>query len=317
MNLYIASCVEDGGIYHYNKEADGTFTLVEKTELDRPMYMIIENRKMYVVLMAPFPEEESGVVVFDLLDDGRLGKRSAIMGTKGVEACHIAVWKEQIYCANYTSGSVILLPDKLVQHSGCGPNPDRQEGPHTHFVGMTPDEKFLCVTDLGLDRIYLYHPDLTPYQSFEVPKGQGVRHLAFSEDGQFLFAANELGSTVTAFAYKAGQLTALDHCSSLPEGCSEANTIAAIRIREGRIYVSNRGHDSVAELEWKDGKLRFLHCYPCGGASPRDMIFAEGDLICTNQLGNLVTVLDTAAGYSIRTSWPLRAPLCVCVEGEQ
>ena len=326
MKLYIASCVKDGGIYHYERNENGALTLVEKTELDRPMYMIIENGRMYVVLKAPCAEEESGVIVYDLDEAGRLCNPSQMLCTRGVEACHIAVNKGAIYCANYTTGSVILLPDPksagsqntgalkevLVQHSGHGPHPTRQKGPHTHFVGMTPDGKYLCVTDLGLDTIFLYHPDMTLHTSVKVPEGHGVRHLAFSEDGKYLFAANELGSTVAAYAYRDGEPAFLDLCPALPATFTGESTIAAIRVKDGLIYVSNRGHDSIAVLQFAHEKLRLLKTYPCGGSSPRDFIFAGEDIVCTNQFGNNVTILDGTKDFVLREELQIAAPLCAC-----
>lgn len=326
MNLYIASCVKTGGIYHYKRTGQGSLELVEKTPLDRPMYMIIRDGKMYVVLKAPFENGESGILTLNIEEDGRLTNPSEIVSAQGVEGCHIAVHENRIYCANYTSGNVIMLPEAsleggkedgagavLVRHSGCGPHPARQKGPHTHFVGMTPDEKYLCVTDLGLDTIFLYHPDLTLHASFRVPAGQGVRHLAFSEDGRYLFAANELGSTVTVFAYRDGELTFLDQCSALPADYADESAIAAIRIKDSLIYVSNRGHDSIAVLEFADEKLYLLATYPCGGSFPRDFVFAGDDIICTNQLGNNVTVLDGTDQFRIVQELQMEEPLCVCI----
>ena len=116
-DIYIASCVETGGIYHYQMRS-GKLILADITPMDRPMYMVIENRKMYVVLRAPFADnQDSGVIVYDIADDGKLINPSAIVSTRGEVACHIAVDGEDIYCANYISGSVIKLPDTLVTHA--------------------------------------------------------------------------------------------------------------------------------------------------------------------------------------------------------
>lgn len=314
MNIYIASSVKDGGIYHYKKEADGQLKFVEKKQMDSPKYMIIKDKKMYIVLTASFENGDSGMVVYDIDEDGRLENPSDILSTQGTEVCHITVYEENIYCANYASGSVILMPDILVQHHGSGPREDRQEGPHTHFVGMTPDNKYLCVTDLGLDTIFLYHPDMTLHSTVKVPAGHGVRHLAFSEDGKYLFAANELESTVAAFAYQDGELTFLDVCSTLPAGWQGESYVAAIRIKDGFIYVSNRGHDSIAELTFSEEKVHLQALYDCGGSFPRDFVFAGEELICTNQLGNNVTFLDVTDEFKKKMVLEIPAPLCVCVD---
>lgn len=314
MDIYIASCVENGGIYHY-KFTDGECQLVDITRMDRPMYMIIENRKMYIVLREPFENSEnhdSGVVVYDIDESGKLTNPSEIMSTHGEVACHIAVQAGNIYCANYISGSISLLPDKVVQHTGVGVHPTRQERPHVHYVGATPDGRYICATDLGLDTIYLYHPDLTLHSTVKVPEGQGVRHLVFSEDGRCLFAVNELQSTVAAFAYCEGRLELLDVCSILPRDFEGKSIAAAIRIRDNRIYASNRGHDSIVALCFRNNGLEALEHISCGGKSPRDFIFVGDYLLSANQDSDVVTVLNGKNGWKIQNSVSVAQPICIC-----
>ena len=67
-----------------------------------------------------------------------------------------------LFVANYGNGTVAsfaLNPDGSIgqktgfdQHTGKGPNAERQEGPHAHAVVLSPDNRFLFVPDLGLIR---------------------------------------------------------------------------------------------------------------------------------------------------------------------
>ena len=310
-DVYVASCTPTGGIYHY-KMSGSHLELAEITPMDRPMYMVIEEKKMYIVLRSPFEDRQSGVVVYDIDDTGKLVNPSDIYPTKGEVACHILVDEGHVYCANYISGSLIRLPDMLVQHSGAGVDQSRQEGPHVHFVGLTPDKQYICVTDLGLDTIFLYSKDLKLHSSAKVPEGHGVRHLAFSEDGNYLFAANELKSTVAAFEYQNGNLRLMDICSAVPADFVGKTTIAAIRVKGNRIYVSNRGHDSVAALRFDGCKLEMLNTFACGGQTPRDFCFAGKYLLCTNQDSNSMTVLEEENGFRIIESEAVAIPICVC-----
>ena len=311
-DVYVASCTTTGGIYHY-KMCAGHLKLAEITPMDRPMYMVIDNQKMYIVLRAPFDNAESGVVVYDMDDTGKLFNPSVILSTKGVVGCHIMVNEGNVYCANYLSGSLIRLPDKLVQHTGHGMNPSRQEGPHVHFVGITPDDKYICATDLGLDTIFLYDKELNLYASTKVPDGHGVRHLVFSEDGKYLFAVNELKSTVAAFAYQNGKLEFQDTCAVIPDSFTGETTAAAIRVRNGYIYVSNRGYDCISKLCFKDGKLALMNTFDCGGETPRDFDLAGNDLICANQDSDCVTILDMDDNFRIREQIAVEVPICICL----
>ena len=63
INMYAAACSENGGIYHYTLNENGSLNFKEKINIDRPMYMCIENGKMYVVLRKPFENDNSGIFV--------------------------------------------------------------------------------------------------------------------------------------------------------------------------------------------------------------------------------------------------------------
>ena len=48
-HIYISSCVPDGGIFHYTFE-NGVLTQQDFTPLDSPMYTIIRDGKLHVIL---------------------------------------------------------------------------------------------------------------------------------------------------------------------------------------------------------------------------------------------------------------------------
>lgn len=313
-NLYIASCEKDGGIYQYHLHENGSCDFINFTQLDRPMYMVIEDHRMYIVLMDPLENGESSVVAYDLDQDGRLKNPSDLMPTKGEEGCHIMVHRGEIYCANYASGSFIRLPETIVQHEGHGPHPIRQEKAHVHFVGLTPDAQYLCVADLGLDTIFLYEREsLRLHSRIQVPSGHGVRHLIFSEDGRYLFSANELASTVSAFSYHDGSLQLLDTQSTLPDTFTGENTTAAIRRKEDTLYVSNRGYDTVAKMEFRNHKLTLADQISCHGKTPRDFILADHYLISANYDSDLVAILDENKDFGVIETLAVKKPICACV----
>jgi mannose-6-phosphate isomerase-like protein (cupin superfamily) len=183
-----------------------------------------------------------------------------------------------------------------------------------HFVGLTPDRNYICAADLGTDTVYVYDRALNLYGSAKVPDGHGVRHLAFSQDGKWMFAANELRSTVSVFAYKAGALELVDTCAAIPMDFMGESAIAAIRVRDDDIYVSNRGHDSISKLSFDGQKLTLLETFPTGGKTPRDFCFVGSRILCANQDSNTVTLLDREQGILQTVS--VEIPVCVCVESQ-
>ena len=267
--------------------------------------------------------------------------------TGGGGTCHVVVdaTGRMAIAANYGSAYVCALPiaadgslgapSAHFSHAGpLGPNRDRQDRAHAHSVTLSPDNRFALVCDLGLDRVYVYRldpaaaalaPNEPPFAS--APPGSGPRHSKFSADGRFLYVANELASTVCVFAFDAarGTLALRQTLSTLPPDFPDpgASTVAEIRLHpNGRfVYVSNRGHDSVAVFarDPESGLLGSVEIVPCGGKHPRNFALTPDGrwLLCANRdSGDLVVFhVDPATGR-LRPSgrWaPVPEPVCVLI----
>jgi len=91
-----------------------------------------------------------------------------------------------------------------------------------------------------------------------------------------VYVINELGSSITVFAYdaQAGSGRKLQTISTLPGGFEESNTCADIHVHpSGRfVYGSNRGHDSLAifSIESSTGRLTAKGHMPTQGKTPRN-----------------------------------------------
>lgn len=308
--LYIACCAKEGGVYRYRIAEGETPEQLEFTPMDRPMYLAAEGNNMYVLLRAPFENKESGLAVYNRNEEGSLSLAGEVSSTKGVVACHLAVSEGTVYAVNYLSGNVIKMPDRVVTHCGQGPHPTRQTEPHTHFVALAPDCRNLFVVDLGVDTVFVYDKELNPVSSLRMPAGQGPRHLAFHRNGRRVFCANELGSTVSVLDYQNGSLTLLSTTSVLPADFAGENTSAAIRCVGDTVYVSNRGHDSVAVLDYAEDRLTLRKFIPTHGSSPRDIWVHEGLLLAANEGSDAVTLIDLQTGALLDTI-SLPAPLCL------
>ena len=310
-NLYIASCDENGGIYRY--AMDGGISPIDRTELKNPMYMTAYDNKMYVLLREAFADGTSGMLSFDIAADGSLKNPSETVSTEGKVACHIYAGASGVYAANYVSGSVIKFGGKCDVHEGHGINPNRQEKAHTHFVCPTPDGKYICVTDLGLDAVFFYDTDLNIVSKAKVPDGCGARHLIFSADGKYMYCANELISSVSVFKYADGKAELLHTYPALPKDYTGENTAAAIRLCGNRLYVSNRGADNVAVFEVSGENLKLLN-YIKVGAHPRDIEVSDGILISTDMNDDKVTFYNAETGEKLDYEISgIKSPLCVLI----
>lgn len=308
-NLYIASCTRDGGIWQYQK-IHSSWKPVSFTPVDRPMYMTISGNQMYVLLRAPFDSQESGLIAYDIAQDGSLQNPSSIQSTHGEVACHLCARDNTVYVVNYISGSVIKMPDRVVVHTGQSIHPTRQESPHTHYVQFTPDGLYLTVTDLGTDKIYLYDRELALHATVQIPAGHGPRHLTFHEDGHHAFCVNELASTVSLLLYENGKMQVLDTVQTLPDGYTGESASAAIRCVGNTVYTSNRGHDSISVLDFRNEKLHLQKNIPTYGKGPRDFCVIDDQIFATNELDNTVSVVSTI-NDSLVEQYHIDVPICI------
>ena len=259
----------------------------------------------------------------------------------GAGPCHLAVDRagECVLVANYVSGSVAVLPleadgrlrapSDSVQHHGSSVNPQRQEGPHAHFVTWDPKNRHELSCDLGLDKVLIYQlerpalrlqPNDPPW--FKLAPGSGPRHLAFHPNGHFAYVISEMGSTVTVCAYNGqrGELGELQTVSTLPAGFSGINTCAEIAVHPSGKYLfaSNRGHDSIAvfTIDPGSGKLGFLQDQPTQGKTPRHFTLDPTSrwLLAENQDSGTVVVfgLDPNTGRLTPTNSMQRIGSPVC-----
>lgn len=238
----------------------------------------------------------------------------------GADPCHVEVDEKgrYLYCANFMSGSVTVLPIEdggalgkaccMIQHNGSGPDPKRQKGPHAHGIFFDPQEARVFVPDLGMDTVLCYRPDenggLTSLEGCAIPAakpGSGPRHMAFHPNGKFVYINTEMGSMVCAYRYdqETGKTTLLQMLPTIPPDVNPASTsTSAIKIHpNGRLlYVSNRGHDSLAtyRVDAETGMLECIAIQPTGGRIPRDFeITPDGRyLIAAHQSGNDVVVFE-------------------------
>lgn len=312
--LYVASQDAQGAILRMTLDENGQLTLVDRTPAERAAYLCIEKNRLYALLREPF-QMQSGVASYEILPDGSLRPDGPVQPVHGTISAHIWAKGGDVYTANYLSGSVTRLPHDLLAFGGSGIHPDRQTCSHPHCLTPTPDGLYLCVCDLGADCIHICSMDLTVIsQSYTTP-GSGPRHLVFSPDGKHAYCANELDSSVSVFSYERAKLTLLHTQSTLTHGFKAENAASAIRLSpEGdRLYVSNRGHDSVCVYEVHGAFLTPIAWIPCGGHSPREMMLMGKWLLCGNELSHDICVLPADGNEKTQPvcRFPVIRPWCI------
>jgi len=257
---------------------------------------------------------------------------------------HVAVHPSGrfLLTAQYGGGSVALFPldaegrlgaAKLSRHEGGSRVvSDRQNAPHPHYCGYSPDGRFALVPDLGLDGIVIYRVDLEGLVierhgfAASVPGG-GPRHMRFSPDGRFIYLLNELSLSVTTFAWDtaagtARQLATVAALSEEAKAKEMFNSAAEILVHpSGRfVYSSNRGHDTVTvyRAEPATSALEVIQVQPIRGAFPRNINLEPGGgwLLAAGADSNTVAVHRVNPGsgeltYQTRGVINVPAPICI------
>ena len=244
-----------------------------------------------------------------------------------------------VLAANYRDGFVAAIPIQAdgslgkaakIVHEGKGTHPTRQQKPYVHSVTVSPDNRFVIVADLGLDRVYTYaidplkgelRPANPPFVS--TAPGAGPRHFKFGQAGKHGYVINELNNTITVFDYDAarGALTPKQSIATLPAEFTSPSTTAEIRVHpNGRfVYGSNRGHDSIAvfAVDAGSGRLSLVEIVKSGGKTPRNFALSPDGrwLVCGHQDTPLVSVfaVDENTGRLRPTEHSATVPACVCV----
>ncbi len=314
------------GIYHATfDDATGQFNVEGlAAETSSPAFLAQAGEFVYAV-----NEQEKGQVsAFCLREDG-LEFVNAVP-TGGVYPCHLAMSADWLAVANYGSGNLATfdisdgaLGDRIdfAQHTGSGPNPQRQTRAHAHQTYLT--SAGMLVPDLGSDRLYRYRVDAKgtfvgePSVTQFAP-GAGPRHVESHPTLPILYLINELGNTINVLGGDAGALTVQQSVSTLPEDFEGKSTTAEIAVSaDGRfVYGSNRGHDSIVSFAVDDtGRLSEPRHVSTGGSHPRHFAIDPSDqwLLVANQNSNNVVVFALQNGRPTDVVCESSAPKPVCL----
>ena len=346
MLVFVGTFAESLHVYRLDRRSGALAPLHTTTGLHRPTFLALHPQ--LPVLYAVERQAHEGATdlgavtafAFDR-DGGRLDLLNR-QSTHGIGPCYVSVHPSGRYVlvANYGSGSVVVLPVQpdgslgeatdVVQHTGRGPDPQRQDTPHAHCIAADPSGTCVLACDLGADRVMVYRLNATtgkllphdrPYAQGN--SGAGPRHLAFHPNGQYVYVINELDSTLTTYAYGAAQgiSQVVQTISTLPDEFVGDNSCAQVMVAPGGrfVYGSNRGHDSLAIFasDPVTGRLRLVGHEPSRGQTPRNFnLDPTGTwLLAANQLSNTIVPfrVDQDAGTLTATTPVTEVPAPSCV----
>jgi 6-phosphogluconolactonase len=230
--------------------------------------------------------------------------------------------------ANYGDDSLPVFDiDAATGALKAGPTVLRGSQPHDtghcHWTQWSPEADRLYTVDLGHDEVRFFpyaggKLGTDPVIAYSLPKGSGPRHLAFHPGGKFAYLWTEYANVLTALARQPdGSLTEINKLSALPPEFKDTSYGAHIAINPAgdTLYVSNRGHNSIAVFSIAaDGSVSLKQIVSCGGDWPRFFMLLGNHLVVANQKSEDLVTFDIAADGTLKPNgqvFKLQAPVAL------
>lgn len=333
-------------VYQFNSVTADT-RMISVTKTSNPSYLAVAPNKKMVYAVNENADSTMHTVGGNIsafsFKNGKLTEVNK-QPSGGKHPCYVAVDKtgKWIFAGNYTSGSLGLLKVKrdgsldtlkqTIQHTGSGPNTARQQSAHVHGTFITPDNRYLLVPDLGMDKLMLYafnsktgtlQQAKIPFQT--VTPGGGPRHADIHPNGKYVYLLLELTGEVVAYKnFGNADLQQIQSISAQPPYL-KGGAIGAADIHvspDGKfLYCSNRGDVNtiaIFSINAKDGILTPIGQQDVMGIKPRNFNFSpDGNfLLVANQDSDNIVIFkrDKKTGLLTDTGKRINVPNPVCVK---
>ena len=286
-------------VYRFNAATGEAQPVSIGPGVENPSYCAVSPNGEYVYAVNQFRGDKPSTVSAFKFDKSSgelkfLNKQSS----GGDGPCYVSVdaTGKWVTVGNYTAGTLSAIPVdadgslngnvQLITHTGKSVHPQRQDKPHVHAVVFAPDNRFMLVPDLGLDKIVVYKFDAKAKQNplseakpafAATTPGSGPRHVTFHPSLPYAYLIEEMAGYVSAYKYKKGKLEPIQRINSHPEDFKGDKGSADIHVSpDGKfLYASNRGTaNSIATyaINSKDGKLALKSIDSTRGTTPRNFV---------------------------------------------
>jgi 6-phosphogluconolactonase len=346
--FYIGTFSENGslGIYVYDMDRKSMrFDLLQTIfSKESPMYVAVgpDKKFLYSANMGSITGklEWGSVTAYSI---NRASGKLTIVSDQfsyGDGPCHLSIHPsgKYLFVSHYKSGNVVVLPvdgtgkvgepTATIVNEGKGTIMPQQSQSHPQSAVPSMDGRFLYVSDLGLDRIFIYKFNAengtiaTAEQAFirTIP-GAGPRSLEFSADGSIAYSSEEIASSVCSYEVNEqdGSLRLIQRLPTLPPAFYGENATADVHLAgEGKfVYVSNRGYNGLSMYKSAgNGKMKIIGHMATIGERPQTFLpDPKGTfMLVGNRDSNEVNIFTIEKdGMLTDTSGYLPVPSSVCI----
>ena len=262
--------------------------------------------------------EDEGVAVFRRDENGDLTRINRV-SIDGMRGCFLAtdVDGKYLYVAGYHDGKVTVVHTRRdgslgrimdgVYHKGLGSVAERNFRPHVNCVRPTPDNKYLCAVDNGIDQVKIYRINKRQHKLelvdiLRCPRESGPRIIRFSADGRFAYILFELSNEIKVYSYDGSgntpEFELLQSISTLTKVNDEDafhNAASGLALApDGKhLFCTTAGENTVSmyEIDPETGLLEKKFTLPISGDYPKDLvIFPDNKHIAlANHASNSIT----------------------------
>jgi 6-phosphogluconolactonase (cycloisomerase 2 family) len=298
------------GLSVYRIDGGGEWRQLQLVEgLRNPSYLCVHpaQPRLYAV-----HGDFSEISTFAIGADGLLAKLSE-QGTQGFNPVHLALTPSRrwLLVANYASGNVASMRvaedgtlgaiARVLRLPGAHGPRAQQEASHPHQICFSPDGRHALVPDKGLDAVFsLFVNEDTGHLRIaaisRMPVGSGPRHMTLHPRLPIAYVVGELDRTVLTARYDVanGNVEVLGSISSVPPEVVEGSAAGIVLAADTRhLFVSNRGHDSVAIYPVDDAGHLGAAEWIAAGKTPRFITSfpADGSLVAAMEEGHCIAAL--------------------------
>lgn len=326
------------GIHLYDVDVEeGVLSERKVVPVNNSSYVVKSKNGKYLYSIA-----DEGVAVFAIKADGDLEYINKV-DIDGMRGCYLSVDDDgkYLFVGGYHDGKVTAVHTHRdgrlgrvfdgVFHKGIGSVAERNFRPHVSCVKTTPDGKYICAVDNGIDQVKVYRINtlrnrLELVDVLRCKRESGPREIAFSKDGKYAYVLFELINQVGVFSYKdMGKNPEFELIQTVETLSDELDPLhdcaAAIALSpDGKyLFTSTAGDNSVAmfSINQENGTLNKEFALPISGEYPKAMaLFPDGKHIAVvNHESNSITTftIDYEKKVLVMKGRPMKVETPNCI----
>lgn len=337
VGTYVHGVSKGINIYDVNVE-EGTLQERCEVQVSNASYVTESRNGKYL-----YSIEDEGVAVFAKKPNGDLERINSV-NIEGMRGCYLSVDDsgKYLFVAGYHDGKVTVVHTHAdgrlgsvmdgVFHKGLGSVAERNFRPHVNCVLPTPDNRYLCAVDNGIDQVKIYEINqrknkLELVDILRCERESGPRIIRFSKDGRFAYLIFELSNEINVYSYTATErgpaFELLQTVSTTSDDLDEAHDAAsALELTpDGKhLFCSTAGDDTVGmfTVDTDTGLLTKEFALPISGEYPKDLaIFPDGKHIAVaNHESNSITTftVDYEKKTLVMKGKPMKVETPNCIE---